>query len=1306
MSEFPETLSRDQGRLRRLQAACRRNAADAKARAAFEAAAAESRAAFSARAAARPEARVDESLPVGRYADELRELISRHQVVVVAGETGSGKTTQLPKICLAAGRGVSGMIGCTQPRRIAARAVAKRVADELGTTLGAAVGFQVRFNEQVGDNTYLKFMTDGILLAEIQSDPWLSRYDTLIVDEAHERSLNIDFLLGFLKGLLAKRRDLKLIVTSATIDTARFARHFGDVPVLAVEGRSYPVEVRYRDFQESGSDATVAGRGKPRAERLERAEDLTLAEKIVRTVDEISGTDGLGDILVFLPGEREIRETHLALEKRKYRATEVLPLYARLSIKDQDRVFQPGPGRRIVLATNVAETSLTVPRIKYVIDPGLARIKRYSPRQKMDRLQIEPVSQASADQRKGRCGRVSAGICYRLYAESDFAQRAPYTDPEIKRASLAGVILRMLSLKLGALERFPFIDMPDARAINDGWQTLSELGAIDRHRELTAVGRQMARLPVDVKLARMLVAAEAHGVLHEMTAIAAFMGIQDPRERPADAKEAADNAHRQFADASSEFLGVINLWRAYRLAHEDMSQSQLRKWCERNFLSYLRMREWRELHRQLLVTCQELRWSLQAWSEVEARIAAGQTDPRQQAAHYRQLHRALLAGLPTQIGHRNEKGLFDAPRQRRFAVFPASPLAKQPPNWCLVGNLLDTQKVWGLMAAKIDPEWVIDECAHLLSRTYHDPHWSRRQGRVIGYCQISLLGLLLAAKKPVHYGSLFPEESHAIFIRQALLTGEIDSRAGFIARNRKVLETALEEESKQRRSGLVADEDWQARWYLDRIPADISSSEALDKWYRGLPEAKKQGLLWRLEDLMQAEASEGARFPDFFALGSNRLALHYRFSPGEADDGVTLDVPIHLLNALDAARLSWLVPGLAEDRAAALIRGLPKTLRRNYVPAPDFARAFSQAHPQMDADSLEGALARFLTRSTGAPVTALDFQPEQLEPHLRMNLRLADRQGRILAQSRDLAELKARFAEAAERAFSEQAGQWFSQAPLARFPEQPVPRTLDTAEGLTAYPALVLADGLVRLQALATAEEADAQHASAVRHFLLAALADKRKSAAKQLPVDAKLGMVYATIESAEKLRADCVQAACNELLAQDLAGIRDPAAFESLQRQIGQQLFARSMAVLSLLEECLKWVVKLRGGMNPPLMGWASGNLADIKARLGRLVFPGFLSATPAPMLAQLPRYLKALALRQERALQDPAKDQARMLSVKAFNDASAALMDAGRDVEADVARFRQDVEELNVQVFAQELALKGAVSEKRLAKQLAALI
>ncbi len=1302
--DFRLVLSRDHACLRRLWERARDQPGDSAPKTSFDQAYAQSKAERQRRHEQAPQPMLDDTLPIAREAETIVALIRKHQVVVIAGETGSGKTTQLPKLCLAAGRGRAGMIGCTQPRRIAARAVARRVAEELNTPVGAAVGYQVRFNENVGDQTYIKFMTDGILLAEIQSDRWLSKYDTIIVDEAHERSLNIDFLLGYLKQLIRKRRDLKVIVTSATIDTERFARHFDGAPILCVEGRSYPVETRYRPLdlpKEAGE-----------RDEDEHGGERNMTDAIVAAVDEITRDDPLGDILVFLPGEREIRDAHLALARRKYRATELLALYARLSARDQDRVFQPGSQRRIVLTTNVAETSLTVPRIRYVIDPGAARVKRYSPRQKLDRLHIEPISQASADQRKGRCGRIAAGVCYRLYSEADFASRPRYTDPEILRASLAGVILRMLALGLGRVEDFPFIDAPDARAINDGWQTLTELGAVANGatRQLTAIGRQMARLPVDVKLARMLIAAQQLGCLREMTALAAFLGIPDPRERPADARGAADTAHAQFADPQSEFVGVLRLWDAYQRAHEELTQSKLRAWCERHFLGFLRMREWRELHRQLLLTCEELGWTL-----------------NETAAEYAPLHRALIAGLPSQIGHKAEKGVFDAPRQRKFQLFPGSALARPAsagaakstlPNWLLVATLLDTQKVWGLMAARIEPEWVIAELPHLLTRKHFDPHWSRAQGRVIGSEQISLFGLMLVGKKPVHYGGLYPQEAREIFVRQALLTGEINTRAAFVARNLATLHRATEEEAKQRRAGLIADEDWQARWYLDRLPPEVTTAQGLDSWYAKLPPERKKALEWSLADLLPGEGSELDRFPKYFPLGDVRLALHYRFEPGADDDGVTLDVPLHLLNAIDSARISWLVPGLVEEKAAALIRALPKSLRRNYVPAPDFARAFFQAHgspttaaagnardhpinPQFEADAITGTLARFLTRATGAPVTALVFDESAVEPHLRMNLRLADRDGKILAQSRDRAGLKTKFGARAERDFAERAGERIARTGLRTFPEEPIPQQVPGAAGVIAYPALVDEGDCVALRVFADGDEARRQHVGGVRRLLEFALADRVKQARKQLPVSPKLGLLYAAIESAERLRADIVDAALNALLEHDLE-LRDRAAFEARLAAVDKQLFAEAMRRLELAETILAGYAEIKPRLESPLLGWARGNLDDLQLRLHELVHQGFLRTTPGDALAELPRYLKALKLRAERALADPVRDQARMLELQPFADALRRAESGEDRRHIDWQAFRWDLEELRVQTFAQELGTRRPVSPKKLARLL----
>ena len=1338
-------LSRDRGRLHGLWSRWQGKPADAGARQAFEQALNASIATRERRLSTVPAVTLDASLPIAREGDRIIELIRNHQVVVIAGETGSGKTTQLPKLCLAAGRGVAGMIGCTQPRRIAARAVARRVAEELKTELGRGVGFQVRFNDQVGEDTHVKFMTDGILLAEIASDRWLSAYDTIIVDEAHERSLNIDFLLGYLKQLLRKRRDLKVIVTSATIDTERFAKHFDDAPVISVEGRTYPVEVRYRALEGEG----------------EQAGERTVNEAIVGAVDEITRLDARGDVLVFLPGEREIRDAHQALERRKYRNTEVLPLYARLSNQDQDRVFNPGPNRRIVLATNVAETSLTVPRIRYVVDPGFARVKRYSPRNKLDRLHIEPISQASANQRKGRCGRVAEGICYRLYGEADFQARPEFTDPEIRRSSLAGVILRMLQLGLGRIEDFPFLEAPDERAIADGWQQLAELGAIDGERRLTAIGRQMARLPVDVKLARMLVAAQAAGCLRPMLVIASFLGIQDPRERPADARGAADTAHAQFADGRSEFVGVLRLWDAYRQAHEDLTQSKLRDWCGCHFLGFLRMREWRELHRQLRLLCEELGWKEEDADAAMAPLLDGSRAPpvtrddaaavkatrgqlhraarlaregkteaapvavraqqdqapagggfseRVRAGAYQTLHRALIAGLPTQIGHRTEKGDFQAPRQRRFLPFPGSPLSKRPPPWLLAANLLDTQKVWGMTLAAIEPDWVIAELPHLLLRRHFDPHWSRAQGQVLASEQISLFGLVLAPKKPVHYGRIAPGEAHDLFVRQGLVTGEINTRAGFVADNLKTLAQAREEEAKLRRAGLVADEDWQARWYLDRVPSDLHSAAGLDAWWKTLPADKRRALHWSLTDLLPGEGSEEDRYPKYFPLGDARLPLHYRFEPGAADDGVTLEVPLHLLNALDPARLSWLAPGFVADKASALIRSLPKAMRRNYVPAPDFGRAFFEAFPKPTADDIRGELARFLSKATGVPVTALDFEEAALEPHLRMNLRLREDprgggEGRVLAESRDLDALRARFGAKAGQAFAARAGRAMAASGLRDFPQQAIPHEVPGEAGVPAYPALRDEGDTVALQVFADRAEAEAAHPRGVRRLLEIALADKVKQARKQLPVSPKTGLLYAAIESQERLRGDIVDAAMNAVLADGLEAIRDRAAFERRRDEAGKRLFGEAMERLKLAEAILSAVADLKPQLEAPLMGWARGNLDDLRAQLAALVHPGFLRETPADALAQLPRYVKAMRLRAERAVRDPARDQARMLEIKPFADALAQAVEDGVAGSADWQALRWDLEELRVSMFAQELGARAGVSPKKLAQRLQAL-
>ena len=1067
-----------------------------------------SRAKVAARAARVPEIRIDESLPIAHRADDIVELIRNHQVLVLAGETGSGKTTQLPKLCLAAGRGTRGLIGCTQPRRIAARSVARRVATELNTAVGGLVGFQVRFNDQVGEDSLIKFMTDGILLAETQSDGFLSQYDTLILDEAHERSLNIDFLLGYLKGLLAKRRDLKLIITSATIDTARFAKHFDDAPVVEVEGRSYPVEVRWRP---------PPGRG-----------ETSLVEQLVEAVDEISHADPRGDVLVFMPGEREIRDAHLALARRNYRETEVLPLYARLSAADQDRVFKPGNQRRIVLATNVAETSLTVPRIRYVVDSGTARVKRYTPRSQIERLHIEPISQSAADQRKGRCGRVGPGICYRLFDEEDFARRPRYTDPEILRSSLAGVILKMLSLKLGEVDRFPFLDPPGERAIADGYRRLQELGAIDDTRRLAPIGRTLASLPIDVALGRMLIEAQQHGALREMLALAAFLSIQDPRERPADARQTADQAHAVFAESKSDFVSVLNLWQAYQLAHEDLTQSQLRDWCRTRFLSFLRMREWRELHRQLLLQAQELGWA--------------QNDA---PATFEQLHRCLLSGWPTQVGRKDEKGQYRGARERRFQVFPGSGLAKAPPTWILAGQILDLQKVYGMLCARIEPEWVEQQAEHLIKRSWRDAHWSRQRGSVVAYEQVSLFGLVLVEQRLVQFGEQDPAQAHAVFLREALVRAAIDAKADFLRSNLRVMAEAQQLEAKQRRSGLIKDEDALTAFFAGKLPDTITTTAALDAWYRRASGAEQAALRWSLADILGLSPSIAAQdFPLHLDLQGQRLKLDYRFVPGDPADGVTLQLPLAFVNALSPARCEWLVPGLLVEKVAELIRGLPKSLRRNFVPAPDFARAFAEAEAARD-EPLVKTLAGYLGKVTGTRVTADDFAGIELPAHLRMRVRVYDENGKTLAEGRDLDDIRQHWAGAARQAFSRRADAELTREDVTSFDFDDIPERVTGQGGLAAFPALVDLGESVALRVFEHADEARAEHRAGVERLLRRALADKLKQARRQLPINQALALKYAGVASVESLREDLIEAALRECLDAAALDVRTRPAFE-----------------------------------------------------------------------------------------------------------------------------------------------------------------
>jgi len=1313
-----ETMTSDRARLQAELDRCKPQLPDAAQRLARLTQAIETSVARRARRAASvPVIEIPDELPIAAKAQEIIDAIRAHQVVVIAGATGSGKTTQLPKLCLAAGRGVAGLIGCTQPRRIAAKSIARRVAEELKSPLGALVGFAVRFQDAIGEDALIKFMTDGILLAETQSDRALRRYDTIILDEAHERSLNIDFLLGYAKALLRQRPDLKLIITSATIDTERFATHFGGAPVITVEGRGFPVEVRYR----------------PIAGDTEERGDAGLYRAIGEAVDELGKEDPRGDILVFLPGEREIRDAHKALEQRQSAQTEVLPLYARLSSGAQDRVFQPGNLRRIVLATNVAETSITVPRIRFVIDSGVARINRYSQRAKIQRLQIEPISQASANQRSGRCGRLSAGIAIRLYDEADFLARPEYTDPELLRSSLAGVILRMLDLRIGDPARFPFLDPPSDRALQDGFLLLHELGAVNtrsRHdapegegtRELNEIGRAMARLPIDVRLARFLIAARDGNILDEALVIASGLSVQDPRERPPEVRGLADAAHQIFVHDRSDCLTLVQLWQAYDHEHQERTQSRLREWCRAHFLSYLRMREWRELHRQLLLIARELKWDLRgpsapksasqptasqasknrsnAGAEAAAARMQESATALSDARAFEALHRAILAAFVTQIARKDEKLRYRGPRSQVLQIFPGSGQAKASPNWIVSGTLLETAKLYALNVARIEQGWIEQAAAHLSKRQFYEPSWDMRGGRAVGFEDLTLYGLPIVLRRKIAYAPVDPTMARYLFLRHQMVRGEGPARHPLLAHNAAVREDARLKEEKLRRRGLLRDEEELAQWFEARVPAEIMDSTALDRWLKRAAPEVRDAVKLSLEDLLipQARGDEAELFPDAMDLAGARLILSYQFDPRGDRDGVTASVSLADLLALSQADIDWLVPGLREEKAAVLIKSLTKALRRHVVPAPDFARAFLEA-TKPRAQSFIEALAGFLARVSGVEICASDFDPSTLPAHLLMNLSVIDASGKQLAQGRDLDALKAQFAEAARRAFAARVDAEFHRDQIVGWPLDEIPREVRADGGARAYPALIDHGSHVGLEAFADAARAWRAHPLGVRRLLQLEIDDLLRYWRRQLKLSGDAQMAYGVVDRIEALRADVVDSALDRVAAQKYAETRTRVQFQALVEQARRELGASAQALGDLVDQILKAVKGLRRELAPPLMGFATANLADARAQLEGLVHPGFMRELPFERLAQYPRYLEALRLRLERLKRDPAKDQVRLLEVQPFARAHSELLTRATD-DPDVSNLRWLIEEFRVSLFAQELKTPEPVSAKRIAK------
>ncbi|WP_037866506.1 ATP-dependent RNA helicase HrpA [Streptomyces sp. NRRL S-1868] len=1365
-ARIPELMLADQHRLSRRLAGARK-IRKPEARAAVLAEIAEAMDASELRAGLRresvPRITYPEQLPVSRKKDEILAAVRDHQVVIVAGETGSGKTTQIPKICMELGRGILGTIGHTQPRRIAARTVAERVAHELGSQLGETVGWKVRFTDQVKDTTLVKLMTDGILLAEIQQDRELRQYDTLIIDEAHERSLNIDFLLGYLAQLLPRRPDLKVIITSATIDPERFSRHFAafatvngsaadgsaadgssadggtadedgadgsspGAPIVEVSGRTYPVEVRYRPLTVEAEDGD---------EQAAAREDRDQVTAIGEAVDELRA-EGPGDILVFLSGEREIRDTADALEKKFTREgnrpgstpTEVLPLYARLSNAEQHRVFQPHPGtRRVVLATNVAETSLTVPGIKYVIDPGTARISRYSHRTKVQRLPIEPVSQASANQRKGRSGRTSDGICIRLYSEEDFLSRPEFTDPEILRTNLASVILQMTAAGLGEIERFPFVDPPDHRSIKAGVQLLEELGALEskpesRTRRLTRLGRSLAQLPVDPRLGRMVLEADRNGCVHEVMVIAAALSIQDPRERPADKQQQADQQHARFKEESSDFLSYLHLWRYVREQQRELSSSAFRRLCKAEYLNYLRIREWQDIYAQLRQVARGMKIRL---NEQEASADA--------------VHQSLLAGLLSHIGLKDtEKNEYLGARSAKFAVFPGSSLFKKPPRWIMSAELVETSRLWARVNARIEPEWIEPLAGHLVKRTYSEPHWEQKQAAVMAFERVTLYGVPIVAQRKVNYGRIDPETSRDLFIRNALVEGDWRTHHQFFHDNRKLLDEVEDLEHRARRRDILVDDETLYDFYDQRLPEHIVSGAHFDSWWKKKRRTEPDLLSFEKSMLINERAGDVSKddYPDVWRLDGLVLPVTYQFEPGTDADGVTVHIPLQVLNQVSpqTAAFDWQIPGLREDLVTELIRSLPKAIRRHYVPAPNHAKRFIETvEPRQEP--LPQTLARELQRMVGVPLSAQDFDLDKVPEHLKITFRVVDERRRKLAESKDLQELqyrlksqtqaalnrafdsssraRSRKAKAAAPDAGSQAGTAAGAAQdsslqrtgLTSWTLGSLPRTFETrraGQPVRAYPALTDEGGSVAVRLYDTeAEQRQAMWRGTRRLILLNLPSDPAKFAQTKLDNRQKLVLSRSPHGSVQALFEDCVAATTDRLIAAHGGPAWDEESFRKLFDAVRADLVDATVRTVHQVREVMAaWHAvedRLRATTSPVL----AESVADVRAQLDRLIAPGFVTEHGAGRLPDLLRYLIAADRRLQQLPHHVERDRTRMAKVREMWDEYLWLLEQyppGRPVPQAAREVRWMVEELRVSYFAHALGTAYPVSDKRIRK------
>lgn len=1227
-----------------------------------------------------PTIRFPPELPVSQKSEEIAAAIKDNQVVVVAGETGSGKTTQIPKICMQLGRGIKGQIGHTQPRRLAARSVAMRIAEEVGCELGDVVGYQVRFTDQVSDNTLVKLMTDGILLAEIQRDRFLNAYDTIIIDEAHERSLNIDFLLGYLKRLLPKRPDLKVIITSATIDVERFSKHFNNAPVIEVSGRAYSVETRYRPLYESedGDD--------------ERTLNEAIAQSVLEIIEEEKSIKSrMGDILVFLPGEREIRDLAKYLKDFELKDTEVLPLYARLGAADQLRVFKSHRGRRIVLSTNVAETSITVPGIRYVIDPGTARISRYSYRSKIQRLPVEAISQASANQRKGRCGRVAEGICYRLYSEEDFNNRPEFTDAEILRTNLASVILKMIDLGFGQIDEFPFVDSPDKRLINDGFKLLFELGAVNAKRQMTDRGKMLAKIPADPRIGRMLIEANTQGSLTEALIITSALSIQDPRERPAEKKQAADQAHAAYKDPDSDFVSFINLWNGYEEERQSLSSNQLKKHCLKNFLSFMRMREWREVHRQLHLICKELKFK-------------ENTNP----SSYEAIHRALLSGLLNNIGEKEDKKEYKGARNRHFHVFPGSSCYKKPPKWIVSAELVETSQVFARINAKIEPQWIEPLANHIAKRTHFEPHWEQKRGQVVAFEKISLYGLDIVPKRKVHYGALDPVISRELFIRHALVQGEFRSKAPFLKENAQLLEQVDELETRIRKKDILIDDDTLFDFYSERIPNHIISGRHFESWWKKLDADALLALRLTKAFVMKREADEvnESSYPDAITLNNINFKLNYHFSPGQTGDGVSILVPKGAVRQLPLNRLEWMVPGLLREKCIQLVKSLPRAIRKQFVPVPDYVdKALKSMTPSNEP--VTRVLGQQLTRITGVNIPEESWNTEAVDEHLKFNIQVVDDKGKVDQESRDVLGLMEEYKDIefdVSTGSQQDQKQYQSEYTQWTFGELPLNKTVNQGGiEISLMPTLEDHGRYVKLGLSNDRLTADLSTVKAIARLTLLALPDQVKYILNKLPKIQQTNLLFAPYIKAKDLSDDLLMGSLIQLLT-DREIPRNEQQFNDWLTECRAVLHDHTCELAILLNDIAhqhhQLIKQLKGKINLAL----AHSMADLKFQLNHLVFNGFISQTPKTWLQHYPRYLQAAADRLEKMAREMGNERAFLAAIDGCWEQYESLKKQHEQqgvFDIELQNYRWMLEELRVSWFSQKLGTAMTISEKRLNKQ-----